>query len=162
MLPRAVDSRRGNVHDSCWREMAKIGDPLGCGTACTTGLPLRFSLCWGVENLENSIVRRLSTDEGGLASIGDDSDYGFNLIGQLNGAVDFRRPGTLSSLASRIRSEVEKDPRVQRATVRVIAGMDSLTVYIDGTSASGPFSLVLAVGDMTITRLNQGIQGNLT
>jgi hypothetical protein len=139
--------------------MANTGDPLGVGIACTSGYPLRMVLCWGNENLGNSIIRRLNSDEGSLASIGDDSDYGFNVVNYLNASFDRSQPGALAAFSARIRSEVEKDPRVQRAQVRVIAGGDTLTIYIDGMTANGPFSLVLGVGELTVERLNQGLPG---
>jgi len=138
---------------------ASIGNPLGCDVACTTGFPLRMRLCWGEENLANALIRRLSTDAGSLASIGDDPDYGFNLAGQLNASYDRSRPGALSAIGARVRTEIEKDPRVQSARARIVASDESLTVYIDCMTANGPFSLVLGVQDLTITRLNQGIPG---
>lgn len=137
--------------------MANTGDPLGTDIACTTDFPLVMRLCWGEENLGNAQIRRLNSDEGCLASIGDDEDYGYNIADHLNDSFDQSKPGALSAIGSRARSELEKDPRVNRANARIIAGGESLTTYIDMETASGPFSLVLGVGD--VDRLNRGVSG---
>ena len=34
-----------------------------------------------------------------------------------------------------------------------------LTIFIDGVSDKGPFSLILGVGDLTVERMNQGLPG---
>ena len=132
------------------------GDPLGVDIACTTGFPLVMRLCWGVENLQNACLRRLNADEGCLESIGDDPDYGFNLTGQLNKSFDGQ--GDMAALGSRVRAELEKDVRVASLTARILTGQGQLTVAAEGESAAGPFSLVVAVGQMTVDQMNQGLQ----
>ena len=141
--------------------MANIGDPLGADIACTTGFPLRMRLCWGRENLGNAQIRRLNSDEGCLASIGDDPDYGYNLANHLNASYDRSQPGALAAVGGRAKAEMEKDVRVEQAKTRIIAGGDSLTVHAELLTENGPFSLVLGVGDLTVDRLNQGLPGTL-
>jgi hypothetical protein len=113
-------------------------------------------LCWGDENLQNADLRRLNADEGSLASIGDDPDYGFNLVGQLNKSWDGQ--GNMAALGSRVQAELEKDVRHTNVRARVLTGDGQLVVAIEGESVAGPFALVAAVGDMTVDRINQGIQ----
>lgn len=142
--------------------MANTGDPLGCDIACTTGFPLVMRLCWGEDNLQNASIRRLNSDEGSLEAIGDDPTYGFNLTKQLNKSFDRSQPGALAAVGSQVRGELEKDPRLNSVTARVVTGADddaepSLMVFVEGESTAGPFSLVAAVGDMTVDRLNQGL-----
>lgn len=137
--------------------MVSTGDPLGVDIACTTGFPLVTRLCWGEENLGNAAIRRLNSDEGCLESIGDDPNYGFNVIDYLNRDFDPNQPGALAALGARVRAELEKDERFQTVNVRVLAGADGLSILIEGETARGPFSLVLGVGDLTVDRLNQGI-----
>ena len=100
--------------------MANTGDPLGVDIACSTGFPLVMRLCWGDENLQNACLRRLNADEGCLESIGDDPDYGFNLMGQLNKSFDGQ--GDMAAVGSRVRAELEKDERLVNLNVRVITG----------------------------------------
>jgi hypothetical protein len=137
--------------------MANTGDPLGCDIACATGFPLVMRLCWGEENLQNAALRRLNSDEGCLASIGDDPNYGFNVAGQINKSFD--RAGDMAALGSRVRSELEKDDRIASVTARVATGDDTLVVIVAGESAAGPFSLVAGVGEMTVDRMNLGTRG---
>jgi hypothetical protein len=139
--------------------MANLGDPLGTDLAATTGFPLRMRLCWGVENLQNALLRRLNADEGCLDSIGDDPTYGRNVAKLLN--KDFG-PGEMGAEGSQLAAELAKDVRVQSASAKVLTGQDSLIVMIDGTTADGPFSLVAAVGDVTVDRLNQGLAAPVT
>jgi len=140
--------------------MTNIGDPLGCDIACATGFPLVMQLCWGEENLQNACLRRLNADQGSLASIGDDSTYGRNVVKLLNKSFD--RRGDMAAEGSQIAAELRKDDRVQSATARVATGQGQLIVIIEGQSAVGPFALVAAVGDVSVQRLNQGIVAPVT
>jgi|WetSurMetagenome_2_1015567.scaffolds.fasta_scaffold207578_2 hypothetical protein len=100
--------------------MATIGDPLGCDIYCTTGFPLVMRLCWGEENLQAASLRRLSSDDGCLESIGDDPSYGYNVGKQLNKSFD--RPGDMAAVGARSMAELEKDERIVRVRARVIVG----------------------------------------
>jgi hypothetical protein len=140
--------------------MANTGDPLGCDIAATTGFPLVMRLCWGEENLQNALLRRLNADEGCLESIGDDPNYGLNVAKLLN--KSFSGPGDLAAEGSAVRAELEGDPRASNISVRVASGQDQLIIMVAGESAAGPFSLVAGVGDMTVDRLNQGPTGSAT
>lgn len=139
--------------------MANTGDPLGTDIACTTGFPLVMRLCFGMENLENAQLRRLNSDEGCLESIGDDPNYGYNLVDHLNEDFDRNQPGALAAIGGRVRAEMEKDDRLQSVQARMVTGDGDLVSFIEGETAVGPFSLVAAVGDLTVDRLNQGVSG---
>jgi hypothetical protein len=144
--------------------MASSGDHLGCGIACTTGFPLVMRLCWGEENLQNAAIRRLNADEACLAYIGDDPNYGYNLVKQLNKSFDRTQPGALAAVGSQVRAELEKDERLNSVTARVVSGQDNdaqagLLVFVEGESSAGPFALVAGVGEMTVERINRGLPG---
>lgn len=135
--------------------MANTGDPLGVGIACSTGFPLAMRLCWGEENLQNSLLRRLHAGQGCLAFIGDDPTYGRDVANLLNRS--WSETGEMAAEGGAIAAELRKDPRVQDARARIVASQDSLTIYIDGESAEGPFSLVVPVGSLTVAKFNQGL-----
>jgi hypothetical protein len=101
--------------------MANNGDELGVDILCTTDFPLRMTLVYGNDNVKAACIRRLNCDEGALASIGDDANYGYNLAAQLNN--DFG-PGDLAAIGSRVRAELEKDDRVQRARALVMTSSE--------------------------------------
>ena len=99
--------------------MSNAGDPLGVDIFATNGFPLRMRLSYGQENIQAASLRRLSCDEGVLASIGDDPDYGYNLASHLN--EEFNPGGmAVSALAfrqncSRIRASRPCRPRLPSA-----------------------------------------------
>ena len=122
--------------------MNNAGDPLGVGIYCVGGFPLHMRLSYGMENYMAALSRRLSADEGCLESIGDDSDYGYNLnalIGQ-----DWS-PGALAAEGSRVSAEMLKDARTQTASTTATLTNDTLQINGSGTTAAGPFGFVADV-----------------
>jgi hypothetical protein len=119
-----------------------------------TDLPPSFALASGWRNLGNAIARRLSTPAGALARIGDDPDYGFDLRGLLNADVSVQ---DVAILGPRIEHEVEKDDRVLQAAVASVFTWQeySLAVSIDVLTASGPFRLILGVGQLSVDVINE-------
>lgn len=97
-------------------------DPLGIDIACTTDLDPHFRLCHGNENLSNALLRRLSCTPGALASIGDDPNYGYDVVGQLNS--ESSDPGAMAAIGAACRAQMLQDPRVQEAAPQVISVPD--------------------------------------
>lgn len=87
--------------------------------------------------------RRLDTPRGALP---EDPDYGLDLKSFLNRGTPAQ---SIRELAGRIRAEVQKDDRVERASVTVTPNSTGSTltvaVRITPRSTVGPFELVLAV-----------------
>lgn len=91
------------------------------------------------------------TPRGGLIR---DPNYGFDLTQYLNGdlnAVD------IAQMSAGIEAECVKDERVLAASASVqLTGAGALIVTITLTESDGPFSLVLAVSDVTVQLLTVG------
>lgn len=119
----------------------------GTGLDVNTGWPYSFSYTSGLLNLGNNLCRRLQTIRGSLAW---DEDCGYNIRGLLRGSLT---AGELSRFAAAIGAECEKDERVEAATATVVVSGEVLRVTVDVTTAAGPFSLVLAVNDVTVELL---------
>ena len=96
-----------------------MSDPLGIDIAGTTDLDPTFRLCHGNENLGNAQLRRLNCDAGAMASIGEDPNYGENIVNMVSGEnVD------LSSVNARVTAQLSQDERIQNVQARVIAVAD--------------------------------------
>lgn len=139
--------------------MPVASDPLGIDIVAGPDLDPTFRLCYGTENMQNALLRRLSTPAGALEELGDDPEYGYDVPGQLNN--DFSGVAGLAGISSMAQAEVNKDPRVQAARSTVIndpATGGALTVGIQGETAAGPFDFVMPVGDVTTDALSQGLR----
>jgi hypothetical protein len=119
-----------------------------------------FRLCSGQENLANACLRRLNCEEGCLAEIGGDPNYGYNVRGNLNS--ESRDPGALGEIKAAVRSEVLKDLRVLGASPEVIAAVgQTIMIPITLMTAQGPFDFVAVVGDMSVDFLKQGLPAGI-
>jgi hypothetical protein len=95
-----------------------MADPLGVDIKADPDLDPYFRLVRGRENLQCAIARRLHTNAGALEDIGDDPNYGYNVVGQLNRETS--NPRELAEVQSRSQAEVLKDPRIELAQVQAI------------------------------------------
>lgn len=122
----------------------------GVDIAVLNDIPKNFALVGGRLNVCYALVRRFSTRRGSLFY---DLDYGLDLREYLSAGVTDEE---LSNLPEMIRLEAEKDPRVQSAEVgvRFERATQRLTITIRAQSATGPFSLVLAVSAVTVELLD--------
>jgi hypothetical protein len=136
--------------------MPDLGDDsdLGIDIAAITDIWPDFRLARGRTNLAMALLRRLRTPRGALAEFGDDPDYGYDIIDQLNSE---HTEAELAGIDAEVDGEVLKDPRVRSAEVETIFTRENneLSVTIDVLSGEGPFRLVLAVSDLTVERLNE-------
>lgn len=106
--------------------------------------------------------RRLSTPRGLLVfwldpdeiPNEDDANYGFDLLTEIGTAVT---DNATAALPGRISSELLKDERLSDVTVNIVATKSGPTVSynidIRGDTASGPFSLVLSVSEVSVSIL---------
>jgi hypothetical protein len=139
--------------------MAVRSDPLGIDLAITTDIDPTFRMCYGEENLGNACLRRLNTEEGALADIGDDPDYGYDVRGEINS--ESTGVGNLARINGRVRQELLKDPRIQEMSPQVIAGGSVMTLALAGQSSVGPFAFIAAVNDMSVDYLKQGLPAGI-
>jgi len=111
-----------------------------------TALPeLKFQLKDGLGNLGEALARRLLTSRGGLFY---DPTYGWDLRRYLNEVLD---EATEYEMKILVEQELEKDPRVYRATVEGVA-KDLRRIHLEVLveTAAGPFRLTLAVSDVSV------------
>lgn len=95
------------------------------------------------------IVNRLSTPRGGLAVIGGDPNFGWDVRQYVLKRVS---PASLGQAQIQVQAEVLKDEAVKSALVLfTYNGNGTLTIQVDVTLAAGPLSLVLAVTALTVT-----------
>jgi hypothetical protein len=111
-----------------------------------------YTLCDGAKNLANAQLRRLNTPAGSLAEIGDDPDYGLDILGKLNAAFT---AAELASLGPEIQAECMKDPRIADADVQAPFSFadSSLRPSVRAEVAEGPFDLVVPIGELTVEML---------
>jgi hypothetical protein len=129
------------------REVATPAEPFGYGTdvSLTSDLSptLELVAASSTRSIAEAILRRLDCPRGALV---DDPDYGIDVRAMLNRGMT---ADEVRALAGRVRAEVEKDDRIDNATVIVTPTPtgDELRIEIAATPANalGRFALVLAV-----------------
>lgn len=126
--------------------------------------PVNFGTCWGtpqgqdlsspsymasgLQAVAEAILRRWTTTQEELI---DDSDYGENVNDMIN---DDLGPSDLAYKAQKLANEAQKDERVKSAKVTLqLLATGELLVSGSFTTASGPFSLVLSVSQVTPMKL---------
>lgn len=108
---------------------------------------LSFAVKDGYANLAEALGRRLITPKGELFY---DKNYGFDVRRYLNETWNDAIAYEFTSL---LEEEVKKDGRIINCSALVdatnILATRRLSVYIEATTTSGPFSLVVNVSDLT-------------
>jgi len=99
----------------------------------------------GRRALAEAILRRLTTPHGSLFY---DFDYGLDLRAFIGALA----PPT-GSLEMKVRTEVEKDERVESVEVEATFISETLTVRLTVTDRNGPFNLTIAVSSLTVELL---------
>lgn len=127
--------------------MAQFEPNYGKGLACTTDLDPMLRFVSGTTLMANACVRRLFCRKGSLLS---DALYGIDLRDLLGSK--FLTQKDVDKIASFAQAELLNDERI--ASVSVTGTFNSrtrtLNLTIVGTGALGPFSLTLAVSDVTV------------
>jgi len=119
----------------------------GQGVNLSTDLPSgRWSYATGLRNLSNAVYRRVSTPRGSLAR---HPDYGLDIRDLLGESITALALRTAEQQFAR---EVEKDERIERCVCTFMFSTITsvLTARFDLSTADGPFSLVLAVSEITV------------
>lgn len=123
---------------------------LGVDVFAVTDLDPAFRLVSGRQAHAQAIARRLMTARGDLERIGDDPDYGTDLRRFVGDDVG---PRVVFEVQAAVEREALKDERTQASTAVATFAGGALTVAVRLTDADGPFSLVLAVSDVTVSVL---------
>jgi hypothetical protein len=136
--------------------MTDLGTDLSCTTSLRTG---RYVT--GTRLVAEAAFRRLTTPRGTLFWGEDEADYGLDLTELLLG-----QPNTTalaSSLEGRIRNELKKDERIDDVSVAVVTStLGAATTYditIDGTTATGTFTLTIGASDVSVDLLGLAAEG---
>jgi phage baseplate assembly protein W len=111
---------------------------------------VEFRAVAGRQMLAQALWRRWITTRGDLL---DDPDYGTNLVDYINEDIDV---GTVSKIVAAAVAEAMKDERVVK--VKGTGRFDETergTLYLEFTifDGDGPFTLTLAVTDVTVSLL---------
>ena len=92
-----------------------------------------------------AVYRRLTTNRNILKTLNDSPDYGIDIVGFLQKGLT---PKEIQSISGKVKSELLKDDRIDPSTLEVsVTTPDAQTLEIDiqGTTTTGPFSLVLSI-----------------
>lgn len=108
----------------------------------------------GARLVAEAAYRRLTTPRGLLRGGEDEADYGLDLL-ELVGSV--RSDADAASLPGRIRNELAKDDRIATGTLDVVVDVSEdgakgkrFSVRIEAQTGAGPFTLTLAVNDVSV------------
>ena len=97
------------------------------------------------------VMRRLLTPRGGLASIGGDPNFGWDVRQYINSRLSATQ---VAQAQLEIRNECLKDDEVLDATVTLAYTFNgALTITIQLQAAAGPFSLVLPVQNLSAAQV---------
>lgn len=120
------------------------------GTDFRTRPDLSFELQSGWRNLREAILRRLSTPRGGLFY---DANYGYDLREFLNEAAT---TATLYQLERMASLELEKDPRILRATATATVITDRhIRLSLQCETELGPYELIVGVDSLAMEVLRE-------
>lgn len=119
---------------------------LGTDFDLATDLSPTMGLVSGRRALAQAILRRLSTPRGLLER---HPTYGIDVLSYLNESLD---TGTLAHLRQQIAAQCLDDERVLRVDVAVETPRPrALRIALSLTDGDGPFRLVLAASDLTLS-----------
>lgn len=131
----------------------------GRDTSCTTSLRTG-RLVTGARLVAESAYRRLTTPRGMLRGGEEELNFGLDLtevIGSVKTAAD------AAALPGRIRAELKKDERIESVDVVVTETTSgpgrSFAVRVDALTAEGPFTLAIAVSEVTVELLGIKAEG---
>jgi phage baseplate assembly protein W len=113
----------------------------------SAGLNPYMRLIGGLPNVGQALLHRLSTPRGSLPY---DANYGYDVRELLNETMT---PTRQAQAQVAIAGECRKDERVQACNVALNLTGTTLTLYINITTAAGPFRLVLAVTAVSVQLL---------
>lgn len=130
-----------------WELNGDLMADLGTDLSCVLDSPPEMSEVSGRTCLAQAIARRLITPRGRLI---DDADYGYDLSQYIN---DDLSTADIARIQFEAESECVKDERVLGAKVVLTVASQVMTVIVTLEDSSGPFTLVLAINDVTVQLL---------
>lgn len=123
-----------------------FGREVSCTTEIRTG---RFVT--GARLVGEAIYRRLTTPRGMLRGAEGEANYGLDLT-ELIGSASTK--ASAAALPARIKAEIRKDERIESANVIVVESNEGVAkgfvITIEALAADGPFTLTLAVDEVTV------------
>lgn len=124
----------------------------GTATTCVSDLPSISVQVAGRRAVAEALVRRLTTPRGGLATIDpspEAAEYGFDIRQYVNAKIG---PAEITAAEAAIANECAKDERVEScvATLTFVRETGKLTISLEVTLSTGPFTLVLGVTELTV------------
>lgn len=124
---------------------------LGTDVSTFPDLDPTFAPLIGPRVVAEALARRLTTPRGSLLG---QPDYGIDVRDALNEGVS---RASLFALKASIEAEAEADPRVAEVDVSLTfdPAAGSLRIVVAGTTAAGPFELVMAVTALTVEILTR-------
>lgn len=130
--------------------MTTFGKDIGCTTSLRSGQTVS-----GVRLVAEACFRRITTPRGMLRGSEEEADYGMDVL-ELVGTVTTK--DDLAALEGQIRGELVKDERIEFVDVtasQTIATNGAITVliFIEATTAEGPFALNVGIADLTVELL---------
>lgn len=124
--------------------MAELPD-FGTTLSCVNDFASDARMVSGFAVVGEAVARRWFTPRGRLIGF---PNYGFYLPDYINADMS---PRDIAALRAGAAAEAEKDPRVDKCTVRAVLGRDgTLTLEARIDTAQGPFQLVVAATSVTV------------
>lgn len=119
----------------------------GTDTSCTTDIPLVSVQVTDPRTLiAQRLIRRLTTPRGGLAVIGGNPNFGWDVRQYLLGRMSTAEQ---TQGEQQVKAECEKDEQVKSVTCKFTFEDKKLTIGVQCLSAAGPFSLTVVLTNST-------------
>ncbi len=126
-----------------------LGREISCTTVLKTG---RYAT--GVRLVAEACYRRLTTPRGSLRGGESEQNYGLDLASLIGSS---KTKADAAALPGRIRSELEKDERVESVTADVLVTVDgpgtTFAITIEVVTSVGPFTLKLLASAVSVELL---------
>lgn len=121
----------------------------GADTSCVSDIGLIDTIVTDpIILVGQRIARRLQTPRGGLAAVGDDPNFGWDVRRYVNAKMS---PRDIAQAQQQIAAECTKDEEVQSALVQLsFTNGGPLVISIQLQASAGPFTLVLNVTQLTV------------
>lgn len=125
--------------------MNELGSDFGGGADLSASLAEQR----GRPALADAIMRRLTTERGGLP---DYPDYGFDISSLIGTIIE------PSSVAQRVLAQVRAEQEVDRASLDIETSSDNteITLKLKIVSGQGPWPLTIQVSDLGVTAIIPG------
>lgn len=120
----------------------------GTDLSCVDDLDPYMLEVSGIDVVSQAILRRLTTTRGMLI---DDPDYGLNVRDYLSATMDAKE---LTIMQSQLEAELLKDERILSVESTASMVLRTATIKLLVEVGEGPFSLTLAISDVSAAILS--------